>query len=226
MRVPNLILKVLDIRQRILSQADQLFNRYGIRSVTMDDMARDLGISKKTIYQYFNDKDEVVREVVKARFDEQRCEWDGLSAVARNAVDEVVMAAQHIEKSFRSMNPNMLYDLKKYHPSGWEIYLQHKESLLYQQVVRNLQRGIGEGLYRKEIQVEIIARMRLEQVQMGFELKMFPADRFNIADVQMQMFDHFIHGIVTLRGYSLVVQYRKEYQTESARTLVNGPPSI
>jgi TetR/AcrR family transcriptional regulator, cholesterol catabolism regulator len=200
-----------------LQQADQLFNQYGIRSVTMDDMARNLGISKKTIYQYFVDKDEVIMEVAKATFDGQRCEWENVMAIARDAIDELFYAARHIEKSFRSMNPNMLHDLKKYHPAAWDIYLQHKESLFYGQVVDNLRRGIAQGLYRKEINVEVIARLRLEQIQLGFDPYVFPLGRYNLADIQMQLFDHFVHGIVTLKGYSLLLQYRKELQAEAVR---------
>jgi TetR/AcrR family transcriptional regulator, cholesterol catabolism regulator len=197
-----------------LSQADQLFNRYGIRSVTMDDIARDLGISKKTIYQYFADKEEMVMEVTKAAFDEQRCEWEAVTNMARDAVHELMLAAEHIEKAFRSMNPNLLYDLRKYHPASWDIYVQHKDSHFYQQVVSNLRRGVAEGYYRKEIQVEVIAKLRMEQVQMGFDPKVFPPDRYALADVQLQLLDHFIHGIVTLKGYSLVVQYKKEAHVE------------
>lgn len=197
-----------------MSQADQLFNRYGIRSVTMDDIARDLGISKKTIYQYFADKEEMVMEVTRAAVAEQRCEWEAVTNVARDAVHEIILAAEHIEKAFRSMNPSLLYDLRKYHPSAWDLYLEHKDSHFYQQVVDNLRRGIAEGYYRKELNVEVIAKLRMEQVQMGFDPKVFPPDRYPLADVQLQLLDHFIHGIVTLKGYSLVIQYKKEHQGE------------
>lgn len=210
----------MEIRDRILKESDHLFRTYGIRSITMDEIARNLAISKKTIYQYFTDKEDLIVAMMHASLEEHRNEWANIQRQARDAVEELIIAAEHLAKTFKSMNPALLYELRKYHPKAWEVFLQHKQEHVRRQVIDNLDRGIASGLFRREINVELIAQMRLDQVEWGFGAARLDAfKQLSVGDIQLQLLDHFMHGIVTLKGYSLLIKYRQQqHQLPSTNT--------
>ena len=189
---------------RILAAATDLFMKYGIRSVTMDEIAKSLSISKKTIYQYFKDKHAVVFEVTKNKLQQEQKDFENIQAHAENVIDELLKISLHIRKNLRMINPTLFYDLKKFHPIAWEAYQEHKEFCLKKGLLLTLERGIQEGVFREEIDIEILARMRLHQVEMGFDPDIYPIGEFDITEVHMQFFFHFIHGIVNEKGRKLI----------------------
>ncbi len=199
-----------DIKDKILKGAMELFLKYGVRSVSMDDIARHLSVSKKTIYQYFADKDDVVTLVAQNHLEKGRSEFESLREISKNAVDELVRISSCLKKDMQEMNPSLLFDLKKYHAKAWNVWLEHKYKYIHDSVVRNLLQGMEEGYYRKEIRPEVLAVVRIELVQLGFDEGAFPRDQFNLAEVQLQIFDHFIYGLLTEKGRKLYEKSKQE----------------
>jgi AcrR family transcriptional regulator len=199
-----------EVQERIKQKADELFRRYGIRSVTMDEIASQLGISKKTIYQYYADKDQLVDAVAvdEIKFSQESCLKDMTSS--GNAIEEIFRVMEFVEVMFRNMNPSMLYDLEKYHPSGYKKFLEHKNKFLYEMIRRNLERGIKEELYRPEINVELMTRYRLESMMLAFNSELFPPSRFGLVELQQELIEHFLYGLATLKGYKLIVKYKQQ----------------
>ena len=189
-----------DIKDKILKGAMELFMKYGVRSVSMDDIARHLSVSKKTIYHYFVDKDDVVALVAKDHLDKGRLEFEALRESSKNAIEELVRISACLKKDMQEMNPSLLFDLQKYHARAWSVWLDHKNKYIHDSVVRNLNQGMEEGYYRKEIDPKVLAVMRIELVQLAFDDRSFPYNKFNLADVQIQIFDHFIYGLLTDKG--------------------------
>lgn len=181
--------------------------RYGIKSVTMDDIARDLGISKKTIYQYFEDKDAIVMAGVTAHFDEERCQSEAMQAQAPDPIAEVVMASEQMRQMLTGMNPTMIFDLKRYYPQAWALFTEFKNGFVLDTIRQNLKKGIEMGLYRRDLNVEVLARLRNEQIELGFDPDIYPAQKFNILDVQLALLDHFLRGVVTSKGLVLYENY-------------------
>jgi AcrR family transcriptional regulator len=200
----------LEIKDKLLNGAIELFLKYGVRSVSMDDIARHLSVSKKTIYQYFADKDDVVTQVAASHLDKNRIEFDSLKVDSKNAIDELIKISTCLKKDMQEMNPSLLFDLHKYHPKAWNVWLEHKNKYIRTSVVENLKQGIDEGYFRPEINMDVLATMRLELVQMGFDDHIFPHDKFNLADVQSQLFEHFIYGLLTDKGKKLYEKYKQE----------------
>jgi len=200
----------MEVQERIKHKADELFRRYGIRSVTMDEIATQLGMSKKTIYQYYTDKDELVDAVAveEIQFSQECCMRD--SAAAENAIEEIFKVMEFVEVMFRNMNPSMLHDLEKYHPSGYRKFLEHKNKFLYEMVKNNIERGIKEELYRPEIDVEIMSRYRLESMMLAFNADLFPTSKFNFVKLQQEILEHFLYGLATLKGYKLILKYKQQ----------------
>jgi hypothetical protein len=115
-----------------------------------------------------------------------------------------------MRSSLSKMNPSTLFDLQKFHPKAWDHFLDFKNEFIKGQVRENIVKGQSEGFYRKEIDPDILATFRVEQVQMIFDHKVFNHEVFDFLKVQMQLFDHFVHGLLTEKGKALYKQFLQE----------------
>lgn len=194
-----------DIKDKIVNGARDLFLKYGIRSVSMDDIARQLSVSKKTIYHYFADKDEIVTQVARQYLEDDRCQFEKMVAGTRNALEELIRMSQFLKNRLTQVNQNVMYDLQKFHNKAWNEWVAYKQTHIRKEVIRNIQQGVREGLFRSELNPEIIATMRLEMVQLAFNTDVFPPSAYNLYEVHMQLFDQFIYGLLTEKG-------RKQYE--------------
>ncbi len=204
----------VEVKDRILEASEELFLKYGVKSITMDEIARHLSISKKTIYQYFQDKDEIVYLVIKNHFERNEELMCDAFASSVNAIDEMMQVSNHMRKTVVNIHQSLLFDLQKHHPQAWKILLNHKRHFILKQITNNLERGVREGLYRPGIRIDILARLRIEQVQLAFDNQVFPADQFHFIEVQMQILDHFLRGIITGEGLQLLNQYHQQTDTQ------------
>lgn len=176
----------------------------------MDEIATKLGISKKTIYQYFSDKDELVESVVTGicEFNETRCEGD--RTVATNAIHEIFLAMEMMKDIFQNMNPSILYDLERHHPKAFQKFLQHKHKYIFQMLKENVDKGIKEGLYREDLAADVMAKLRLETMMLSFNQDLFPKNKYNIVEVEQQIIEHYLFGLASLKGYKLILKYQQE----------------
>jgi AcrR family transcriptional regulator len=200
----------MEMKERIRQKANDLYRRYGIRSVTMDEIAAQLGVSKKTIYQYYSDKDELVDAVAREMIGFARENCDRNRASSENAVDEIFKAMEFVQDMFNNMNSAMLFDLERFHPISYKAFLEYKNKYLYTMIRTNLERGIEEGLYRPEINVDVIAKLRLEGVMAAFNQELFPSNKYNLATLNKEIMEHFLFGVSSLKGYKLILKYQQE----------------
>lgn len=205
----------MEVRERILEKAEAMFLQYGIRSVSMDDIATQLGISKKTIYQSFADKDELVDAVMVKEIKERQQQCLCCNQEAKDAVHEIFMMMAKILEQFRHMNPVVMYDLEKFHFKSYQKFMQHKYEFLLGVIRQNITWGVEEGLYRDDFNQEILARFRLESMMMAFNIQIFPPSKYNLAEVTQEIIEHFVYGIVTLKGYKLIQKYRQQLSIKS-----------
>jgi AcrR family transcriptional regulator len=202
--------QIIDTKTRIQEQAKNLFMNYGIRSVSMDDIAVGLGMSKKTIYQWFKDKDELVDAIVEDDIRDIQRDCQVCLEESANAIEEIFLTIDRMIVHMRNMNPTILYDLHKFHFQSFRKFTDHKNRYLKQVVATNLRRGMAEGLYREKINVEILSRYRLESMMMPFNQDIFPATEFNMFDITMALIENFLFGVVSLKGYGLIEQYQEQ----------------
>ncbi len=201
--------KKMEVTERIIKGTEELFFRYGVKSITMDEVAKHLSISKKTIYQFFKDKDELVATVTQCHLDKKQKTIQAIADSAIDPIDEVLKISEHIKQSFQNLGSSVLYDIEKFHPKAWKLFLEHKEKCIHSCLVENLHKGIEKGLYRPDLDVEIISRLRMEEIQMGFNPFVFPAQKFDLRKVQLQFIEHFLYGICTLKGHKLINKYKQ-----------------
>lgn len=190
----------METTEKILRGAEELFMRYGIKSITMDEIAKHLGISKKTIYQFFEDKDEIVYMSCKKHLCSDAECLQLISKGATNAVEEIFNLSEFLRNTVLRTHPSVLFDLQKYHKSSWDLYLYHKESVIEKYISSNIKRGIEEGLYRAEINAPIISHIRMDMIQMAFNPELFPPSRYNLMEVHTQLMEHFIYGLLSQKG--------------------------
>lgn len=200
----------MEVKERILLKADELFNRYGIRSVSMDDIAAGLGMSKKTLYQYYTDKEELVDAVFSTAMETNRKSCLEDHAVAENAVHEVFIAFDRVRDMFANMNPSVLYDLEKYHPLVFKKFSEYKNGFLYSLIRANIERGIGEEVYRPDVNVEVLTRFRIFSIMLAFNPEAFPNSRNNVVQIEEQLFEHFLYGLTTAKGVKLIQKYKNQ----------------
>ena len=199
----------LDNKEKILKGTEDLFMKYGVRSVSMDDIARHLSVSKKTLYQHFADKDEIVMKVSQAHCERNLKMTNDIIDSAENAIDELAKFSVMLKKQMEELNPSLLFDLKKYHSKAWSVWVDFKHRVIRESVVRNLIQGIAEGHFRPELNSEILATARIVMVEAAFDDQLFSRDKFNIVEVQSQLFDHFVFGLCTEKGRKLYQKYRE-----------------
>lgn len=198
--------------ERIILGAEELFLKAGIKSITMDDVAKHLGMSKKTIYQFFKDKNELVVALVNKKLKEDEDQMSAIISQSGNVIEEMINMMKCSEEIFSRINPIVIHDLQKYHPDAWKQFQNFKSGVLVHTLEELLTKGIKQGYIRPEIDVKIIAMMRVAQVEMGFNATFFPVAEFNTWKVQQQFLEHFNYGICTLKGYKLLNEYKNIHE--------------
>ncbi|MBT31461.1 MAG: TetR family transcriptional regulator [Thalassobius sp.] len=199
----------LDTKERIILAASNLFWTYGIRNVKMDDIANELSISKKTIYQFFKDKNEIVTVSVKSLLEKERMFIEEKIEQSIDAMDELFISFEYFKKFFRTLNPSLSTDLENHYPEAWEVYLYYKNNIFKNSLINSMKRGIKEGIFRDDFDIEIMARMRMQQFQLAFDSKVFPLQEFDFFEIQIQFIVHFVLGISTIKGFERIQAYRE-----------------
>ena len=179
----------------------------------MDDIAREMAISKKTIYQFFKDKNEIVCSATEEYLKGECSEILSLERESENVVELLVNTSKQLRRHVGAVDPGALQDLKRYFPEGWKIFLHYKKEVFLKSIINILKKGVQEGYFRSDINPEVLGIMRMEQIQIPFDEELFPRDRFEFAEVQMQLLTNFINGILTEKGRELFDQYSKSTNT-------------
>ncbi len=191
----------MDVKKKdIHEQAHRLFMRFGIKSMTMDDVATQLRVSKKTLYEHFTDKNDLVEQVVGGVCKHHRTTIDGICAKGLNAIDENHEIITFIVGQIGGVHPSVQFDLQKYHPKAWGLLEHQEQTDIHRCVTSNLKKGIKESLYREDLDVEVIARIYISRIDATWDGRVFPTEQFNIKDVLWKHFEYHIRGIASRKG--------------------------
>ncbi len=200
----------MEPQERIVSKAHELFMRYGIRSVSMDEVANHLGMSKKTIYQFYADKDALVEDVINREIAEKEGTCREHRDKSDNAIHEIFMATDMLLELLTHMNPALIFDLEKYHPTAFKKYNEYKNAFLYTLIKENMEWGKEEGLYREEIMSDIMARFRLASIFLIFNPEHFPHSKHSVSVLVTEITDNFLYGLASAKGQKLIQKYKQQ----------------
>ena len=202
----------MELKDRILESTNELFYQYGVKSITMDDIANHLGISKKTIYEVFKNKKELVKQIVEMNLNFTESEIELKLNNSLDAIDAVMQITAAIGGMLERMNPKLLYDLQKYHSNAWKLFVKFKNDFLTEIVIKYLRRGKREGVFRPDMKLKVLAKIRIEQIESLLNPQLFPPDEFTVKELMEESAKHFIIGVTTLKGHKLFNSYNKAYE--------------
>lgn len=188
----------------IIRKASELFVKYGIKSMTMDDISKQLGMSKKTLYQFVDNKKDLVKKVMNHHISNQQsciCEMhDGKG----NAIDKLQEIGAFVNEHVRQLHPSVIFDLKKYHPEAWIHLNKHKQEFIYSTIKANLEEGLEEGLYRDDINSDLIARLYMTMTNAIIDPESFPAGEFSNEELHDEMTKYHIRAVLSNKGMNYI----------------------
>lgn len=196
----------------ILERVAVLYRKFGIKSVTMDDIASELGISKKTLYQFITDKDDLVNKVIETKLRSVTDCLNKVKANAGNAIEELFEVNRFILTLIKTYSPAYDYDLKKYYPEVFQILVQKKRESMYECVIENILRGKREGIYRIELEEEIIARMHVSRMEHFQDNSMFSIDEMTTVPIFKEMFIYHIRGLANEKGLKVLEESMDKFE--------------
>jgi len=190
--------------QQILPKVYKLYQRYGIKSVTMDDVAKHLGISKKTLYEFFADKEDLVKQVLLWDYDRKLDFFLQIEAKKLNAIEELFEVYQMIKEMFKDYNPSVEYDIRKYYPSLFSQFREIKRKRMFELSIKNLNKGKSEGLYRSDLDTSILARLHVFRVENILESELFSVEELTSIHVFHEIFVYHLNGILNETGKKIL----------------------
>ncbi len=186
--------------KHILKNVGELYMKYGIRSVTMDDIASEFGISKKTLYQLFKDKEDLVNQVFNYFMENPMFELT--MNKKGNAIDKLFSLRKHIVTVLKSYNNNLEFDLKKYYPALYKKVIEFKKNKIFEDSVQNIKEGISQGLFRDGLEVEFIAKLQVGRMLCTYNPNsgIFGEDELSLIELFDKGIDYHLHAICTEEG--------------------------
>jgi AcrR family transcriptional regulator len=186
--------------QQIVNQVRILYQRYGIKSVTMDDAANHLGISKKTLYEHFTDKEDLVSAILTDDLEQSCTVIDAIEGRALNAIEDLFEVYKMLYTWYRDYNPSMIYDVRKYYPGLFTRIRKMRRERIMSSAIANLEKGKREGLYRVELNSEILAKLHILRIESLYDNDIFTMEEILSLAMMDEVFVYHLHGILSHEG--------------------------
>jgi len=200
----------MDSTTTILESAAVLFKRYGVKSVTMDDVSRELGISKKTLYQHVENKADLIEKTMRVFIEQEKSMIRDIKKMSQDAVHELVMLTRMITQTLCEVPPNLTYDLQKYYRKCWDIMEDYNRTYIYSVIKDNIERGIKQGAYRQDVHPDIIAKIYAGKISIVVDEDLFPLRNYNKENLFRQYMSYHLHGIASSKGLKLLAKHTKD----------------
>jgi AcrR family transcriptional regulator len=199
----------------ILIKVRELYLKYGIKSITMDDVAQELGISKKTLYQFVADKDDLVGKFIDFEIETRQEEVCKCFRTGFNAIEELFEISLFMNNMMRAQNPATEHDLKKYYPHHYQKTVKVRRERMYEYILLNLNKGKKEGLYRDDMNEEVIARLYLSRTENIHFNELFTVEEFTSIKLFKELLTYHVRGIATQEGIIVLEKKIKELETNT-----------
>jgi len=207
--------------KNILKRVNQLFTKYGIKSVTMDDISHELAISKKTLYQYVKDKGELVSLIVDMEFEEKSTCFGEIEHAYVNAINELYQVQKVINTILKEHSPSSVYDLKKYYPEVHQKMNDMRRKKLMEFTMENLKKGKAEGLFRSTINDLLITKLQVQRIENTFDNDFLSVEEMTSPPIFIEMFIYHIRGIATEKGLIELEKVIEKLKSDYLKTNIN-----
>lgn len=184
----------------ILKNAGTLFMKYGIRSISMEDIAREMGISKKTLYQYVDNKAELVEQLLLLMIKNVDYQCIMCSTNEMNAIDILLAVSRAVSEEMKGLNQSLVFELQKFYPAIYRDFILKKRDHVFEQIKRNFEQGITQGLYRDDLAIDLVSRLYVQKLIDMHDPEFLSSGNFTFEKIFQVMFDNHIRGIANANG--------------------------
>jgi len=198
------------MKDKILKKAIDLFLTFGFKSITMDDIAKELAISKKTIYSHFSTKLKLVKATSLHTFEQINAGICSICTINQNPIEEIYMIKSLVLKQLKGEKSSPQYQLQKYYPKIFEILKQKQFESVNKCVTENLKKGIAQNLYRKNVDVELITRLYFNGIMGIKNVELFPMEMFSNTYLMDSYLEYHIRAIATEKGLGILNEIIKK----------------
>ncbi len=192
------------MREKILHKAKELFLNLGFKSVTMDDLAQEMGISKKTIYSHFENKTKLIEETTMHIFWFISNGIDAIVAQKKNPIEELYEIKRFVMLHLKDEKSSPSYQLQKYYPKLWDLLRGKQFEIMQDCVLANVKRGVEQGIYRDNLNIDFVARIYFSGVMSVKDGNMFPSHKFPMSQLMDNYLEYHLRGIVTPKGRKIL----------------------
>lgn len=192
---------------RILAAAGALFMRYGFRSVSMSDIARELGMSKKTLYLHITNKDELILIFTRQFLALEREQARSITASAANALDAIIKITLSAQRKIVDISPQVVRELSRYQPKAWQLVDEFRREFILTEVRQNLEQGKAEGIYRADLNAEIICQIYIHSLPIFSDPADYGLHQYSPLELHVEYIKYHIHGILSEQGRALLQNY-------------------
>ncbi|MCE1201885.1 MAG: TetR/AcrR family transcriptional regulator [Bacteroidia bacterium] len=188
----------------IIVQALGVFQRYGIKSVSMDDLARHMGMSKKTLYQHFSDKTQLVEDALNLLLESDYCSMKSIEQQNLNAIDEMFALYRHASTTVRNHNPVLEFDLQRYFPQIYKKLRDRTRTQMHEIMLNNLTKGKTEGLYRNNLNENIIAKLFVLRMENLMHTDLVSLEELFSEAFFIETYRYHLFGILSEAGLQFI----------------------
>ncbi|NER18972.1 TetR/AcrR family transcriptional regulator [Spongiivirga citrea] len=188
------------MKNKILHKATELFLDIGFKSVTMDDLAEEMGISKKTIYTHYENKTKLVEASTFHLFDKICTGIDAICESTPNPIEELYHIKRFVMLHLKNEKSSPQYQLKKYYPKIYTNLSWKQFEVMHESVSENLQRGMDQGIFRKDLDVDFVSRMYFNGMSGIKDDQLFPKEKYAADNLMESYLEYHLRAIVTEKG--------------------------
>ena len=199
----------MELKQQILFKTLEMFMRYGIKSITMDDISRKLGISKKTLYRFVDNKGDLINKIFEIEMANEKETVTKITTESKDAIDEILGIAKYVTQQLREYSPTIMYDLQKYYRESWQKIEAYHTEYVYGVLKANLERGIKEGLYRNDLNPDIVAKLYVGKTLIVVDEEVFPLKEYNREKLYKEYITYHIHGVASPKGLEVLKLHQR-----------------
>jgi AcrR family transcriptional regulator len=181
----------------------------------MDDIAKHLGVSKKTLYQVVKDKADLVEKAMKLYMEFEMASMEAIHKQSENAIEELIEISGHMNQHLTQLHPSILFDLEKYYPISFNQFKVYKADFILSHIQRNLQEGIDQQLYRENLNIPIVARLYVARIDSLFDLEVFPNSEFDLKSVFLEHIRYHIRGVASEKGVDYLKKRFKQHDKDT-----------
>ena len=208
----------MDEKQEIiLRAAGELFKKFGIRNISMDDICRDQGISKKTLYQFVSNKNDLIEKIFDLNHQEESKKFIKKVKPAKTAIDQLLEVSKIVSENIKQFNPTITFELQKYYPQIFQKFIDTKRENIYKHTQINLIKGIEEGYFRPELDVEVTARFYVQKLEGMHTVEFLESVDFSFEKIFEIMFENHIRGISNQKGIEYFEQQKKSLNFKTTK---------